>query len=215
MGRRLTAFDIAADGGLSNRRVWSEGLGPGGTCMDAEGAVWVPTADTRTRTGRDNAPEGTVVRIREGGEVLDRVLPKDGSSHGDLRRAGVAHRCWLRLRHRVARFPVGNHAPKQRSTRLAAERELTTAAGMFVCGSAAIRRSRKAGSPRRTMDLSLIVSTAVPGQQDVAPGPLPGLLWLLAPPLGGSPPDVAESILSRDSALHGGQFCGIPNGVPT
>ena len=42
---RLTAFDIAADGGLSNRRVWADLGGPGngdGICMDAEGAVWTP-----------------------------------------------------------------------------------------------------------------------------------------------------------------------------
>ena len=61
---RLTAFDIAADGGLSNRRVWAEGLGPDGICMDADGAVWVQTADS---------PEGAIVRIREGGEVLERI----------------------------------------------------------------------------------------------------------------------------------------------
>ena len=39
---RLTAFDIAADGALSNRRVWAD-LGdgaPDGICLDAEGAVW-------------------------------------------------------------------------------------------------------------------------------------------------------------------------------
>ena len=39
---RLTAFDIAADGSLSNRRVWAD-LGerrPDGICLDAEGAVW-------------------------------------------------------------------------------------------------------------------------------------------------------------------------------
>ena len=37
--RRLTAFDIAADGSLSNRRVWAEVTGDG-ICIDAEGAVW-------------------------------------------------------------------------------------------------------------------------------------------------------------------------------
>jgi sugar lactone lactonase YvrE len=58
---RLTAFDIAADGGLSNRRVWADGLGPDGICMDAEGAVW-------TQTGGN-----ACVRVREGGEVLQRV----------------------------------------------------------------------------------------------------------------------------------------------
>jgi len=37
---RLTAFDIDPDGGLSNRRVFADGLGPDGICLDAEGAVW-------------------------------------------------------------------------------------------------------------------------------------------------------------------------------
>ena len=59
--RRLTAFDIDADGGLSNRRVFAAGLGPDGICLDAEGAVWVGT------------PDYSVVRIAEGGEVLQRV----------------------------------------------------------------------------------------------------------------------------------------------
>ena len=63
---RLTAFDIDADGGLSNRRVFAEGLGPDGICLDAEGAVWVGTADY------------SIVRVAEGGEVLQRVeLPEN------------------------------------------------------------------------------------------------------------------------------------------
>ena len=70
---RLTAFDIDADGSLSHRRVWAAGLGPDAICMDSDGAIWVGTADTRTFTGRDDSPGGAVVRIREGGEVLDRV----------------------------------------------------------------------------------------------------------------------------------------------
>jgi sugar lactone lactonase YvrE len=70
---RLIAFNIEADGSLSNRRVWAEGLGPDGICMDAEGAVWVQTADARSHSGRDDAPEEAVVRIREGGEVLERI----------------------------------------------------------------------------------------------------------------------------------------------
>ncbi len=61
---RLLAFDIAADGSLSNRRVWAEGLGLDGISLDAEGAVWV---------GTPHAPRGAVVRIREGGEVLQRI----------------------------------------------------------------------------------------------------------------------------------------------
>ena len=60
-GNRLTAFDIDADGGLSNRRVWADcGDGvPDGICLDAEGAVWY--ADVANRR---------CVRVREGGEVL-------------------------------------------------------------------------------------------------------------------------------------------------
>lgn len=63
---RLTAFDIADDGSLSNRRVWAEGIGPDGICMDAEGAIWT---GPDTRTG--GAPG--CVRLREGGEVLQRI----------------------------------------------------------------------------------------------------------------------------------------------
>ena len=58
---QLTAFDIEADGGLSNRRVFAEGLAPDGICLDAEGAVWV------------GAGVSSVVRVAEGGEVLQRV----------------------------------------------------------------------------------------------------------------------------------------------
>jgi sugar lactone lactonase YvrE len=61
---RLTAFDIAADGSLSNRRVWADVTGDG-ICIDAEGAVWC------SAVGADDGH--VVVRIREGGEVLDRI----------------------------------------------------------------------------------------------------------------------------------------------
>ena len=62
--RRLTAFDIAADGSLSNRRTWADVTGDG-ICLDAEGAVWCS----------DVGPEegSVVLRVREGGEVLDRI----------------------------------------------------------------------------------------------------------------------------------------------
>src|ERR1700682_2520179 len=75
---RLTAFDIAADGSLSGRRVWADGLGPDGITMDAEGAVWVQTADTFAHSGREGAPQGAVVRIRPGGAALDRVEHERG-----------------------------------------------------------------------------------------------------------------------------------------
>jgi sugar lactone lactonase YvrE len=58
---RLTAFDIGADGSLSGRRVFADGLGPDGICLDAEGAVWVSTAGF------------SVARIAEGGDVVQRV----------------------------------------------------------------------------------------------------------------------------------------------
>jgi sugar lactone lactonase YvrE len=59
--RTLTAFDVEADGALSNRRVWAKDIGPDGICIDAEGAVW-------TSSGGNVA-----IRVGEGGEVLDRV----------------------------------------------------------------------------------------------------------------------------------------------
>jgi sugar lactone lactonase YvrE len=63
---RLTAFDVDEDGGLSNRRVFADGLGPDGICLDAEGAVWASTGGS------------AVVRVAEGGEILQRVeLGKD------------------------------------------------------------------------------------------------------------------------------------------
>jgi sugar lactone lactonase YvrE len=64
MGARLTAFDVAADGALSNRRVWATTAPrlPDGICLDAGGHVWM---------ANPRAPEA--VLIAEGGEVLDVV----------------------------------------------------------------------------------------------------------------------------------------------
>jgi sugar lactone lactonase YvrE len=60
----LTAFDIAADASLSNRREWAriEGAVPDGICLDAEGAIWIASPVSRE-----------VVRLREGGEVTHRI----------------------------------------------------------------------------------------------------------------------------------------------
>ena len=58
----LLAYDIAADGSLSNRRVWADGIGPDGICLDADGCIWTHSADTHE-----------CVRVREGGEILDRI----------------------------------------------------------------------------------------------------------------------------------------------
>jgi sugar lactone lactonase YvrE len=63
-GNKLTAFDIAADGSLSNRRVWAD-LGdgaPDGICLDADNAIWYA-----------DVPNKRCERIRAGGEVLQTV----------------------------------------------------------------------------------------------------------------------------------------------
>jgi sugar lactone lactonase YvrE len=65
---QLTAFDIDADGGLSNRRVFAGGVAPDGICLDAEGAVWTSAPPAEPGSARS-----AVVRVAEGGEVLQRV----------------------------------------------------------------------------------------------------------------------------------------------
>lgn len=63
-GNRLSAFDLAADGTLSNRRVWAElGVPPDGICLDAEGLVWVAVPTN----------PGAFLRVAEGGEVRERI----------------------------------------------------------------------------------------------------------------------------------------------
>jgi sugar lactone lactonase YvrE len=78
-GNRITAFDIADDGMLTGRREWAKfgglptetdvakALGqvsaaPDGCTLDAEGALWVA-----------DAMAGRVIRVREGGEIVDEV----------------------------------------------------------------------------------------------------------------------------------------------
>jgi len=63
-GKKLTAFDIASDGSLSNRHVWAD-LGdgvPDGICLDAEDAVWYA-----------DVPNKRCVRVSEGGEALQTI----------------------------------------------------------------------------------------------------------------------------------------------
>jgi len=75
-GARLTAFDLARDGSLSNRRVWSPlegGAIPDGIALDAEGAIWVASPTT-----------GECLRVHEGGRVSARV-----------RGQGLAYACAL------------------------------------------------------------------------------------------------------------------------
>jgi sugar lactone lactonase YvrE len=70
---RLTAFDIEPDGGLANRRLWADGLGPDGICVDTEGAVWSHSGESRAHTGNTQDPAGVAVRVFDGGEITHRV----------------------------------------------------------------------------------------------------------------------------------------------
>lgn len=80
-GNRVSAFDIAADGRLTNQRVWAQfgplptgreldrvvaqtTVGSDGCCLDAEGALWIADA-----TG------GRLLRVVEGGTVTDEIRP--------------------------------------------------------------------------------------------------------------------------------------------
>jgi sugar lactone lactonase YvrE len=64
IGRRLTAFTIAGDGALSDRRVFAGGLDgpPDGICLDADGGVWAAMTLAHQ-----------FERVTEGGTVTDRI----------------------------------------------------------------------------------------------------------------------------------------------
>ena len=65
-GNKLTAFDIAQDGGLSNRRVWAD-LGdgvPDGICLDAEGAIWYGDVPNRRCVRSEERRVGKECRSR-------------------------------------------------------------------------------------------------------------------------------------------------------
>jgi sugar lactone lactonase YvrE len=84
LGGRLTAFEVADDGELSNRRVWAQlseatgtddlgeliaagGVAPDGIALDADGAIWAA-----------DALGGRVLRVREGGEIVEEIAPGTG-----------------------------------------------------------------------------------------------------------------------------------------
>lgn len=67
-GGRLTAFTIADDGGLHDRREWARvrGAVPDGICLDAEGAIWIASPISHQ-----------VLRVAERGQILDEVRTSD------------------------------------------------------------------------------------------------------------------------------------------
>jgi sugar lactone lactonase YvrE len=69
-GARLTCFERGEDGALSGRRVFAKlsGAVPDGICLDAEGCVWVASPISRE-----------CLRVRDGGEVVDRVRTESQS----------------------------------------------------------------------------------------------------------------------------------------
>src|SRR5712671_4799858 len=83
-GNRITAFDIDDGGALLNRRSWAEfgpppadtdvgkalaglAVAPDGCCLDAEGALWVA-----------DVTRGRVVRVGEGGQILEEIQLETG-----------------------------------------------------------------------------------------------------------------------------------------
>lgn len=70
-GARLTAFDVAANGDLSRRRLWAElpkGAVPDGICLDSAGGIWSASPTTCE-----------CVRQEEGGEITHRVEVDQGA----------------------------------------------------------------------------------------------------------------------------------------
>lgn len=86
LGNRVSAFDIAADGSLTNRRPWVKfgelptatdimaGIGagqfpcaPDGSCLDSQGGVWIA-----------DALGGRVLRVLEGGKITDEISAGTG-----------------------------------------------------------------------------------------------------------------------------------------
>ena len=71
---RLTAFHLEPDGSLSHRRAWAQfedrgdygatagQITPDGICLDAEGAVWIASPNTRD-----------VLRVKEGAQITSRL----------------------------------------------------------------------------------------------------------------------------------------------
>ena len=63
-GARLTAFDIAPDGSLDNRRLWAqlENAVPDGICLDEALGIWVASPSSNE-----------VLRVEQGGHITHRI----------------------------------------------------------------------------------------------------------------------------------------------
>jgi sugar lactone lactonase YvrE len=68
-GRKLTAFDIEANGSLSNRREWASihPHFPDGICLDEAGGIWVA-----------DPAQNKVIRVEEGGKITNEIDPGRG-----------------------------------------------------------------------------------------------------------------------------------------
>jgi hypothetical protein len=143
--RHLTAFDIAADGSLSGRRVWAnpgDGV-PDGICLDAQGAVWYA-----------DVPNKRCVRVREGGQVLQTIRSTEDASPVCLV-ATIARRCfwshgsgtaWRRrlMQRRWARF-----SPLKHRHQGSAGPSSFTGRNSNLCHFVRTSLSRKAAIPKR------------------------------------------------------------------
>ena len=152
-GNRVSAFDIAADGSLGPRRDWArfgdlptsraiaEALPqavvcPDGCGLDADGMLWIA-----------DAVNGRVIRVREGGEIVEEIVPGTGCVRLHARRYGRPHALHLRgagLRGRGAQGGAGGE-PARGAGRRAARRASLIAAVPRVVRTAARGRTSPAG----------------------------------------------------------------------
>jgi sugar lactone lactonase YvrE len=102
MAARISAFDIAPDGSLSNRREWAkiEGATVDGMCLDAEGAVWAACPYT-----------GRCLRIVEGGKVVDELKGTNAGMYACM--LGGADRRTLYLCSAASHVPDETRAARQ------------------------------------------------------------------------------------------------------
>lgn len=71
MAMRLSVFDLAENGEISNKRIWAElpGVIPDGICADSEGAIWIA-----------NPAANEVIRVHQGGEISERIKLEDSNA---------------------------------------------------------------------------------------------------------------------------------------